>query len=161
MTMESESLRTLGLVVLNYCSVGDTVRCVDGLLGFGSDFRVVVVDNLSPDGSYEVLRRRYEGRAFVDVVQTGRNGGYSYGNNVGMRWLIERYGCTVVGVLNPDVIIPRLEVLRVMKERLESDARFAVIGGMAVTTEHVFNPNYFGWDVPSAWKLLSYHCCVA
>lgn len=52
------------------------------------DGRIVVVDNDSGDGSYEKLREQLGqmGRGDrVEVVESGRNGGFGYGNNVAIR----------------------------------------------------------------------------
>ena len=154
------TLSDLSLVVLNYQCEADTLFCVERLLSFGSDFHIIVVDNQSPDGSYERLKAQLGGRPCVDVLQSERNGGYSYGNNYGMRYAIEHYGSTVLGILNPDVILPRLDVLSVMKERLESDPTFAVIGGACITSYGTYNPNLFGWSIPTGRELLRQHFCI-
>ena len=148
------SLSDVALVVLNYNSAHDTLYCVEKLLSFGSDFHIIVVDNMSPDGSFDEIKEKLGGSEQVDVIQSDRNGGYSYGNNFGMRYAVEHYGSTVLGILNPDVIIPRLEVISVMKEQLESDPTFAVIGGACITSDGMYNPNYFGWSIPNSFQLL-------
>ena len=157
---EDKSLDDLSLVVLNYNSAHDTLYCVEKLLSFGSDFHIIVVDNMSPDGSFDEIKEKLGGSEQVDVIQSDRNGGYSYGNNFGMRYAIEHYGSTVLGILNPDVIIPRLEVISVMKEQLESDPTFAVIGGASIPVNGIYNPNYFGWKIPTALQLLNFHSVI-
>lgn len=157
---EKDSLSDLSLVVLNYNTAHDTLCCVEKLLSFGSDFHIIVVDNMSPDGSFDEIKEKLGGSEQVDVIQSDRNGGYSYGNNFGMRYAIKHYGSTVLGILNPDVIIPRLEVISVMKEQLESDPTFAVIGAASITSDLIYNPNYFGWSIPTPYQLLTYHSCI-
>ncbi|MDY0744270.1 glycosyltransferase [Paucibacter sp. R3-3] len=84
----------LGFVVLNYVNHDETVRCVDSILALAGAAPVVIVDNASPNGAFDVLARHFAGHARVSVLQAGRNGGYSAGNNVGIRALRER------GILN-------------------------------------------------------------
>jgi N-acetylglucosaminyl-diphospho-decaprenol L-rhamnosyltransferase len=52
------------------------------------DARVCVVDNDSSDGSFEAIVEAVAARGWgdrVDVVQSGYNGGFGYGNNVALR----------------------------------------------------------------------------
>ena len=145
----NSSLSDVALVVLNYNSAHDTLYCVEKLLSFGSDFHIIVVDNMSPDGSFDEIKEKLGGSEQVDVIQSDRNGGYSYGNNFGMRYAVEHYGSTVLGILNPDVIIPRLDVISVMKEQLESDPTFAVIGGAMIEADYTYDPYRSGFDLPT------------
>ena len=154
------SLSDVALVVLNYNSAHDTLYCVEKLLSFGSDFHIIVVDNMSPDGSFDEIKEKLGGSEQVDVIQSDRNGGYSYGNNFGMRYAIEHYGSTVLGILNPDVIIPRLEVISVMKQQLESDPTFAVIGGSCILSERVYKLRRSGWFLESPYKMIILHCAL-
>lgn len=78
---EKTSLSDLSLVVLNYNCEADTLYCVEKLLSFGSDFHIIVVDNQSPDGSYDRLKAQLGGRPCVDVLQSERNeSDHSFGN---------------------------------------------------------------------------------
>jgi hypothetical protein len=50
--------------------------------------RITVVDNDSQDGSFELLRDAVVARTWqgvVEVLQSGHNGGYGFGNNVALR----------------------------------------------------------------------------
>ena len=76
-------------VVLNYRTpelalgaVEAALREMDGLEG-----AVTVVDNDSGDGSSETLTKAVQERGWnrVQVLQSGRNGGYGAGNNFGIR----------------------------------------------------------------------------
>ncbi|MDA3856650.1 MAG: glycosyltransferase family 2 protein [Roseovarius sp.] len=46
---------------------------------------IVMVDNASGDGSFEIMQEATKGQDRVRVVQSGRNGGFGAGNNAGMR----------------------------------------------------------------------------
>lgn len=71
---------------------------------------IVVVDNDSGDGSYEMISdavSREDWEAWVSVVASGRNGGFAYGNNVGIRLALEAsQRPDFVMLLNPDTIVP-------------------------------------------------------
>lgn len=79
---------TLLTVVLNYRTADMTLKAVAAALretkAVPGD--VVIVDNDSGDGSEERLRAEVEARGWpVRVIQSGRNGGFGAGNNVGIR----------------------------------------------------------------------------
>ncbi len=46
---------------------------------------IVMVDNASGDGSFEIMQEATKGWDRVRVVQSGHNGGFGAGNNAGMR----------------------------------------------------------------------------
>lgn len=87
--MSPESEASIGAVVLNYMDSTSTLRCAESLL----DCRpppnhIVVVDNDSPNDSYETLSAALGAIDRVEVLASGHNGGYSFGNNVGIRRLL-------------------------------------------------------------------------
>jgi GT2 family glycosyltransferase len=66
--------------------------------------RGVIVDNDSQDGSFEKLTEAVTACGLadlVDVVQSGKNGGFGFGNNVGIRLGLQR-GAEYCYVLNSD-----------------------------------------------------------
>lgn len=80
----------LGVIILNFRTPRLVIDCLEALAGEVEPGRdeVVVVDNESGDGSAceiaaEVMRRGWDG--WARVVEAGRNGGFSAGNNAGIR----------------------------------------------------------------------------
>ncbi len=62
------------------------------------NIEVIVVDNVSSDGSVEMVRSRYPQ---VIVVEPGENTGFSRGNNIG----IARASSDYIFLLNPDTVL--------------------------------------------------------
>jgi len=90
------------IVILNWNGIEDTRECLDSLSKLEYDnFKVVVVDNGSTDGSVEVLREKYPD---IEVIENRDNLGFTGGNNVGMRHAMER-GAEYVWLLNNDTIV--------------------------------------------------------
>jgi N-acetylglucosaminyl-diphospho-decaprenol L-rhamnosyltransferase len=90
-----ESVRTVDVVVVSYNSRATLRRCVMPLAGV-EGVNVTVVDNASPDKSLEVIADLP-----VHAVQSGRNGGFAFGCNIG--W---RFGdAPQVLFLNPDATV--------------------------------------------------------
>src|SRR3989344_2381895 len=119
------------VVILNWRGADDTIACLQSLFDLrGVNFRVVVCDNGSDDGSYERIRSwlveqqdlysylrghplseltRVEAEQLgaqaspaLYLVQTGANLGYSGGNNVGIRLALSDPNTEFVWLLNND-----------------------------------------------------------
>ena len=80
-------------VILNWRTPDMTLKAVASALVAlaGIDGALVIVDNDSGDGSFEILSKEVAARGWdggpqsVRVLQAGRNGGFGAGNNFGMR----------------------------------------------------------------------------
>lgn len=88
------------VILLNYRSAGDTLRCLSSLrLSRERGIYPVVVDNAS--GTAEVDRLRRALGPTVPLLVCADNAGYAAGNNVGIRHALRR-DADFVWVLNPD-----------------------------------------------------------
>jgi len=117
--------KDIGFVVLNYKNYEETISCVASLTQLPHGAPIVVVDNHSPNNAFEVLSRHFAGSAQVTVLQAGRNGGYSSGNNVGIRALRGR-GIDNVVIATSDTRVESPDLLeRCLTAR---DAGIAVVG---------------------------------
>ncbi|SDI66272.1 glycosyltransferase [Nonomuraea jiangxiensis] len=86
----------LAIVIVSYFSARVIGDCLRSLAPAGAgDARVIVVDNDSTDDTIAVAREALPG---VEVIATGRNGGFAAGVNAG---IAAAPGCDVL-VLNPD-----------------------------------------------------------
>ncbi|KPK84759.1 MAG: hypothetical protein AMS27_09140 [Bacteroides sp. SM23_62_1] len=123
------SLDYLGIVVLNYNSFSLTTQCIDSILKYYRErIKIVIVDNQSNDQSFKLLNENYAGWPNIHILQTEYNGGYSYGNNVGMRYLIQNYDeIEYLAIINPDVVIMSNDIFETLLKRLEQDDRLAGI----------------------------------
>src|SRR3989454_3541981 len=107
---------TLGVVILNWNGTDVTPRCLDSLLRSSSQpDQIVVVDNASTDGSADHIRGRYPQ---VALVVNDSNLGFAEGNNVGIRYLLER-AFDLVLLLNNDTVVDP-DCLRELKRAAET-----------------------------------------
>ena len=83
-------------------------------------------------------------RAKVSVIQSGRNGGYSFGNNVGIRWLIEHHRPDIIGIANPDVIFDGAFVGKI-KQVFAEHPDYAVLTGIQLKPSGEIGDNPF-WE---------------
>lgn len=91
------------ILVLNYCSLDDTLRCVEAIRNIQyPNFRLLVIDNDSPDGSGDALVRSIPSH---ELIRLHKNTGYAGGNNAGFHVALAD-GAKYVLVVNPDVYLP-------------------------------------------------------
>lgn len=89
----------VGIVIVNYQSFDDTVRCVAALnLLEYPRLQICIVDNNSPDDSGYHLRRHFA-ESEVEVIINASNEGFAAANNLGMRYL-QTGGCQLFWLLN-------------------------------------------------------------
>lgn len=92
------------IIILNWNNPDVTLECLRSVmaLDYPADcLQVVVVDNGSTDNSVTRLRGAY---LDVTLMETGTNLGYAGGNNVGIRYGLER-GAEWICILNNDVTV--------------------------------------------------------
>ena len=92
----------LGIVVLNWNGKDVTSRCLDSISRSSCPpDQIVVVDNASTDGSADLIRGGYPQ---VIVILNDSNLGFAEGNNVGIRYLLER-AFDLILLLNNDTMM--------------------------------------------------------
>jgi len=112
-------------VVLNYDLTDDTLACVRSLQEATYDrLRILVVDNASPGGAEDRLRRELPG---VEIRGTGRNLGYTGGINTGFRLALAQPADYLLA-LNPDTEVDP-GFLEPLVDAMEADPGAAIAGG--------------------------------
>ncbi len=123
-------------VILNWNAWPDTIACLESLLASRQvPRRIVICDNGSADDSIARIKAWGRGRAdfasfgsaeealdgpgtsaSIVLLELPYNGGYAYGNNIGIRYAVERANAEFVWILNNDTVVecdalaPMLEV---------------------------------------------------
>ncbi len=91
----------IGCVILNYNDSTTTISLLNKIKSFHLLNRIIVVDNCSKDNSYQALKEFEDSK--IKVIQSTRNGGYGYGNNLGIKYLKEIDEPDFILIANPDV----------------------------------------------------------
>lgn len=111
------------IVVLNWNGREMTADCLRSLLAMeGVNFRILVIDNGSSDGSERFLRESF---SQVDVIANGRNLGFAAGCNIGMRRALEENADYVFLINNDTLVAPSL--LQELVKEGEADPRIAIV----------------------------------
>jgi GT2 family glycosyltransferase len=93
----------IAIVMVNWNRAVDTLEAYASLQSsVEKDWRLIVVDNASSDGSFEVLSQAMGGDALV--LQSGGNLGFAGGCNVGIRKAVE-IGADYIYLLNNDATV--------------------------------------------------------
>ncbi|MCC4275239.1 glycosyltransferase [Marinomonas communis] len=152
------------IIVLNYNGAKDTVECVRSILNLDySGFKIIVVDNNSKDGCFELLKEslmnditlgmnnsmsNYSDGDFSDIslsyfsedelsegfnltekvsfISSERNGGFSAGNNIGLKLAFSQFDFEYAWILNNDVVVSRDSLQKLIE--FKSDKKLGVVG---------------------------------
>lgn len=142
MTMNKQLL----IIILNYNDYRLTDTCVKGLRKNEIKSDVLIVDNGSENESYKKLCDRYLLDDTVTVIDSGKNGGYSFGNNAGLKYA-ERKNYKYYCIMNPDILIKDKKYFDKLTDILEKSEDIAAISGLQVYD------GKFGRYFLNYWKL--------
>lgn len=124
------------IVILNYNSKDDTIRYVNTIKNYNVLDTIIVVDNNSSNSKeFEELEKLKDENVFV--IKSERNGGYSYGNNFGLKYLDslnENYDYVVIS--NPDVEVSKKAFEKCFEE-LEKNEDVAVCAPMMTNKDGI------------------------
>ncbi len=101
-----ESKTKVSVILVNWNGWKDTLVCLVSLVNVnkkGLDLRVIVVDNGSTNESAPEIRKKFPS---VTLIETGKNLGFTGGNNVGIRYAID-HGSDFVWLLNNDTFVDK------------------------------------------------------
>lgn len=139
-------------VILNYKNFQETISLVDQLLQQEKiDLHIIVVDNCSPNESFQILKQTFKQAIKVEILQSEKNGGYSYGNNFGLRY-IKKYNPENVFILNNDILINHDNTIlnSIVEEKHKNPNAVLCAPEMKIN----------GIAQNSAWKILNYKDCL-
>ena len=104
------------IVILNYNGKDVIKKCLTSVFKIDyPDFEVVLVDNNSTDGSLEIAKSNFSKANFI---KNEENLGYASGNNIGIRFSLERMAEYVL-LLNNDTEVEKdflMKMIAVMEE---------------------------------------------
>lgn len=90
------------IIILNYRGREDTKECILSILASTYlNYEIVIVDNCSGDESCLFFRKTFPD---LVLIETGSNLGYAGGNNVGIRYALEK-GADSILILNNDTVL--------------------------------------------------------
>lgn len=112
-------------IVLSWNGREDTLRCLASLTRIArEDLRVICVDNGSSDGSQEAVRTRFPQ---VVLIEAATNLGYAGGNNLGLRYALDR-GARWMMLVNNDATVAA-DVIEGFERAARAHPRAGILAG--------------------------------
>ena len=142
--------KSLLIVILNYLNYEDTINCVNNLMSFNSlkeNTTFVIVDNCSPNDSFNKLQMTFINEDNIDVISSDRNGGYSYGNNFGIKYETRKRKFNYIAILNPDVFIEN-DIFPHLISDLENNDSLGMVT-CSVLIDDSFDIYNQSWEMPT------------
>ncbi len=141
------------IILLSWNGWRDTLQCLRSLETLDyPNYRIVVVDNHSTDGSVEWLRGAYP---TLTILETGKNLGFGGGNNVGIGFALAKE-TDYVWLLNSDTkVSPR--TLSAMIKMVETDLRVGVVGSVLYYLDEPDRVQAWGGGRVNLWFGITRH----
>ena len=140
----------IGIVVLNYNDWKTTLDFVISINGYSCFDKIVIVDNCSTDDSFERLYHLKSDK--IDVIKSHKNGGYGYGNNLGIEHLKDHYDAEIIFISNPDVIVSEDVIAKCITVlRMQDDS--GIVAPMMKNIDYSVNPKCV-WRIPTYLEYL-------
>lgn len=116
----------VSVIIINWNGKEYLRNCLDSTFkqSYG-DFKVVLVDNGSIDGSVEFVRENYPG---VEIIALDENYGFAKGNNIGIKHVLWKDSPDYVLLLNNDIRIVQEDCLEKLVEVAENDDEIGILG---------------------------------
>lgn len=115
-------------VMLHYLVEEETRACADSILAnVAGEKEIVIVDNASPNDSYQKLCAYYAGVPSVHLLRNETNAGYAAGINLGYRYAREKADCEFIVCMNNDMEIIQKDFSEKIRKAWE-ETGFAVLG---------------------------------
>ncbi|MBW3090921.1 glycosyltransferase family 2 protein [Bifidobacterium miconisargentati] len=119
-------MTTTAAILLNYNSSDYCVRCIAHLKKQAdTNLKIIVVDNQSTEDVTGLEQACADNGCIF--IQSGANGGYNAGNNVGLRRAAS-LGCDYAMIINPDMEIRDEHYVKDAVAIMDADPSIAVLG---------------------------------
>lgn len=136
----------VSFVFLNYKDAETCKKACLAIAAFRSIDHIVVVDNCSPDDSFEQLCTIQNEK--IIVIQTVANKGYSYGFNFGIQYVRDHFASEYVFICNTDVIVGENTLMKCI-QTLEQNSQLGAVSTNEMDLQG--RPLRCAWSAPT-WK---------
>jgi N-acetylglucosaminyl-diphospho-decaprenol L-rhamnosyltransferase len=136
----------LAVVIINYRTADLVIQCLQSLLPQLVNACVIVVDNCSPDASATILQNWIAdniGQNPVRLIPSQINGGFSSGNNIGMRAIDAEYYL----LLNSDTIV-RPEAIAILLQTADGHPEAGLISPRLEWPDETPQQSCFRYESP-------------
>lgn len=123
-------MKKIAIIILNWNNYTDTKKCVESILLIENkvefNAEIYLIDNDSSDKSGEKLKKEFSNKVYF--FKTEYNGGYTGGNNFGIKEALKN-NCEYILVLNNDLEIKNISItLTSMIDTFKYDSKIGIAG---------------------------------
>ncbi len=146
------------IIILNYNDSENTIKYVNEIKDYEVLDKIIIVDNLSTQEdeleNLMKLKKLNNGDNKINIIQSKKNGGYSYGNNYGLKYIDDNYEgeYNYVIISNPDVSVKENDILNTIN--FLNQNKTVAIASPRMKLDH-------GYARRSAWKKRKYSIDIA
>lgn len=128
-------------VILNYLTTEDTIACVESIQKKCKDYnyKIIIVDNDSSNGSGKELLQRYCGENNIKVFLNKKNMGFARGNNVGFAYAKEELNSDFIILCNSDTEVLEENFCSEIEKKFK-ETKFAVLGPKEKLVDGTYYP---------------------
>lgn len=121
---------TYCFVVLQYNKSELTIECVRSIRNlnrYGSDVKIIIVDNNSEQNHVDAIEREFSGNSEILLIRSKENKGFSGGNNIGYRFARNELNAKFCVVINNDTLINQNDFIE-KSITLFNDYSYSILG---------------------------------
>lgn len=145
----------IAIVIVNYKNYELTIENVRSLQSLSGRVKIVIVDNCSPNNSYETLLSAFGNEKNIHIIYNDKNEGYARGNNVGIEYINAHLkGVEMVLISNPDIIVKNLYTIEKMYTALKQDKALGAVTVQTVLNGTLHEPNESSWKFYTLRELI-------
>lgn len=116
----------VSIIVLNWNGLDDTIECLESLKKIAyPNYEVIVVDNGSKGNDAQVLKEKFSD--YIHLIQNEKNYGCTGGNNIGIRYALDKGSPDYILILNNDMVVAP-DFLTQMIEVADGDTSIGIVG---------------------------------
>lgn len=126
----------IAFVVLHYNTIEETLTCIKSIKNKidTKSFKIVVVDNGSPNKTGMKLQEKLKKDPYVEVILVKENIGFARGNNIGIKYSHDILHANYVCCLNNDTILEQTDFFEIIKNEYENTGA-AIIGPQIIRSD--------------------------
>lgn len=145
----------LAIIILNYNNFLLTENLINNLKEHRISSEIVVVDNNSPNESYQYLLDKYGIEENIHVIKTNSNIGYSGGNNYGINYICNKIeSIRYIAIMNPDVEIITDSIFDNLVSALKNDNKLVAVTALTLLNDVFEFPNSSCYKYCNSFKLI-------
>lgn len=138
----------VAMIVVNYNDFENTARLIEEVREYNLITWVVVVDNASSDETRDQLKKLTDEK--IIILFSKKNMGYARGNNIGMRYAIEKLDVDTFVIANPDISYSEQTLYKLLEVCNQKEQKIGLVTAQMMSCKS--NYGYGVWKFPSIEK---------